>query len=244
MSPALKPERDERLVPPPERVTGGERPAEPLSRSTEPRVSQYGEPTVEILDLFPRQGEWTEVDFLRLPDRARYEFVDGRVEQLSMPEYSHQFIVRFLFRVLDAFTSRTRVGEALFAPLRVRLPVGNYREPDIVFVKAGFKPTPQGYADNADLVMEVVSPSKEDRQRDLVEKRADYARAGIPEYWIVDPESRTITVLVHTAGDYREAAIHREGEFAKSFLLSGFSVDVSACFAAGDEGAAFERGER
>ena len=85
--------------------------------------------------------------------------------------------------------------------------------------------------------MEIVSESKDDRERDVVEKRKDYAQAGIPEYWIVDPETETITVLTLLAGQ-TEYAVHGEfkpGRTATSKLLDGFAVDVAACFAAGKE---------
>jgi Uma2 family endonuclease len=92
----------------------------------------------------------------------------------------------------------------------------------------------QEYPTHAELVMEVVSGSSSDRKRDLVEKREDYAAAGIPEYWIVDPAERTITVLALAGTAYREAGVYRPGGKAVSVLLEGFEIDVSACFAAGD----------
>ncbi|MFO0956477.1 MAG: Uma2 family endonuclease [Isosphaeraceae bacterium] len=68
----------------------------------------------------------------------------------------------------------------------VRLGPDKIREPDIVFLLAEHADRiGKQVLEGADLVMEVVS---EDRRRDLVEKRADYAEAGIPEYWIIDPE--------------------------------------------------------
>ena len=63
------------------------------------------------------------------------------------------------------------------------------------------------YWDGADLVMEVVSGDPESRERDHARKRLDYAQAGIPEYWIVDPQEKQITVLSLHRGEYR---IHAE----------------------------------
>ena len=87
--------------------------------------------------------------------------------------------------------------------------------------------------EGADLVMEVVSGSDDDRRRDLVTKRSEYEQAGIPEYWIIDPREGRITVL-HLDGD--SYAVHGEfarGSRATSVLLPGFSVDVSEALAAG-----------
>ena len=76
--------------------------------------------------------------------------------------------------------------------------------------------------------MEVVSPDNPDR--DVVDKRLDYAEAGIPEYWIVNPLDETVTVLVLADGTYREHGVFRPGAHAGSAVLSGFSVDVRESF--------------
>jgi Uma2 family endonuclease len=82
------------------------------------------------------------------------------------------------------------------------------------------------YWDGADLVMEVVSP--DDPERDNVLKREDYARAGIPEYWIVDPAQRAVTVLVRQAGGtYHEQSRCAPGA-VQSTLLAGFQIDAGA----------------
>jgi Uma2 family endonuclease len=79
--------------------------------------------------------------------------------------------------------------------------------------------------------MEVVSP--DDPERDLVIKKEEYARAGIPEYWLVNPLTETITVYVLDEGleSYREAGIFAKGQDAASVLLEGFTANVSEVFA-------------
>lgn len=80
----------------------------------------------------------------------------------------------------------------------------------------------------ADLAVEVVSP--DDPARDYEEKRADYAAAGIAEYWIVDPEHATITVLSLRGDEYSEHGLFASDEVATSPLLEGLAVDVAAVF--------------
>ena len=81
--------------------------------------------------------------------------------------------------------------------------------------------------DGADLVMEIVS--EDDRRRDLEIKREEYAQAGIPEYWIVDPQEEMITVLVlkPRKKTYMVHGVFGKGDRATSKLLPGFSVDVT-----------------
>ena len=73
-----------------------------------------------------------------------------------------------------------------------------------------------------------ISPDNPDR--DIVDKRMDYAEAGILEYWIVNPMDETVTVLVLAGGEYREHGVFRPGQHADSLRLSGFSVNVRETF--------------
>ena len=148
-----------------------------------------------------------------------------------MPTKSHQRLVAALFRLLTAYLASHPRGEAIFAPYRVQLWPGKFREPDIVFLLTEHASRfGDDYARGADLVMEVVSP--DDRRRDLETKRREYAQAAIPEYWIVDPETQRITVLTLAGAEYAVHGDFAAGEQATSALLPGFTVDVAAIFAA------------
>ena len=123
-------------------------------------------------------------------------------------------------------------GEALFAPLRLRIRHGKFREPDLLLVRDARDARSGGrFWTGADAVVEVVSPDE-----DLVHKRRDYAEAAVPEYWIVDPGTETITVLELGEGGYVEHGVYGRGERAGSPSLPGFGMDVGRVFhAAGGE---------
>ena len=182
----------------------------------------------------PTQGTWTEDAYLSLNTNRLAELSDGYLELLPMPTILHQLIVKYLFHLLDAFVIAQATGETLFAPLPVRLWPGKMREPDIMYFRPNrllnLKQPPNG----ADLVMEVVSGSPDDRERDLKTKRAEYAKARIAEYWIVDPDERKITVLTLGKKTYRVHGVFGHGSTATSVLLPGFAVNVAATFAAGE----------
>jgi Uma2 family endonuclease len=188
----------------------------------------YGEPTWDIARLYPAQGTWTEQEYLNLNTNQLVEYSNGFVEFLSMPKMTHQLIALFLYRLLHSFVSARTLGTVAAASLSVQLWQGKYREPDVLFMlKEHRSRITEDYWIGADLVMEIVSGSNNDRHRDLVEKREEYARAGIPEYWIVDPELGQITVLILAGSAYTVHGVFGLGQQATSRLLPDFAVDVT-----------------
>lgn len=204
-----------------------------VSQPRPPRP-QAGEPTWEIAHLFPRQGHWTEAEYLALDTNQLVELSDGYLEVLPMPLPFHQLIVDFLHTLLKQHVAEHSAGRVLFAPLPVRLWPGKFREPDILYLRPERIRNLRRYPEGADLVMEVVSEGQENRERDLVAKPADYAKAGIQEYWIVDPENKSIKILVLDQGGYRVHGEFGLNDTATSVLLPGFEVKVADAFAAGE----------
>ena len=183
-----------------------------------------------VLDLAPIQGLWTEAQYLKLTDYSRrlLEFTDGSIEVLPMPTDRHQVISRFLLFALFTFVQQIG-GTVLYAPLRLQIRAGKFREPDLLLVRDANDPRRQNaYWLGADLVVEIVSP--DDPERDTKVKRAEYAEACILEYWIVNPENETITILRLEGERYAEHGIFGRGDTASSALLTGFVVHVNAVF--------------
>ena len=189
------------------------------------------EPTWDIAKLFPDQGAWSEEEYLMLPGNRLVEYSHGIVEVLPMPSYTHQMVVAWLYELLREFIVHRNLGRVIFAPLRVRLWAGKYREPDLmVMLEENRHRIFQQYWDGADLVMEIVSP--DDPSRDLETKRREYAVAGIREYWLVNPINATIVVFTLPEGEqrYEIHGVYLRDTVAESVLLPGFKVDVTACF--------------
>ena len=190
-------------------------------------MEELAEPAWEIASLFPAQGNWSEEEYLALDTNHLVEFSDGRVEVLPLPSDRHQAIVTFF---LLAFVAYAKKGGGIVrpAPLRVRLWPGKVREPDVVFLLAEHDAwRHEEYWEGADVVVEVVSGSSQDQRRDLVTKRQEYAQAGISEYWIVDPDRATITVLTLVGSEYGEHGRFTRNEVAASSHLPGFQVAVN-----------------
>lgn len=189
------------------------------------------EPAWDIAHLFPLQGSWSEGDYLALETNHLVEFSDGTIEVLTMPSERHQDIVFLLATLLIAFVATKRLGKVLIAPFRIRLRENKYREPDVMFMLAENRDKRASqYWQGADLVMEVVSP--DDPKRDTEVKLKEYAEAGIPEYWLVNPLTNSISVytLREGADAYHVHGKFEAGTIASSVLLAGFTVDTSKVF--------------
>jgi Uma2 family endonuclease len=156
------------------------------------------------------------------------EFTDGHIEILPMPTDKHQTVSQFLLTALIAFITPLG-GKVHYSPLRLRIRQGKFREPDLLLVKDAKDPRRQNrFWIGADLTMEVVSEDKP--SIDLIDKRHDYAEGGVPEYWIVNPQDETITVLKLDGSVYVEHGLFHRGDTATSLVLLGFSVSVDAVF--------------
>jgi Uma2 family endonuclease len=197
-------------------------------------VSRRGTPTWEMALQYPNQGDWCEHEYLMLDTERLIEFTDGVLEFLPVPNFSHQDMMLFLYETLKAHLKSTRSDNRVYvAPCPIRLRDGQFREPDVFVVSPNRMTDRKTPSDAADLVVEIVSEGKEARERDLVIKRKDYAEAGIPEYWIVDLETTTVSVLTLDGKEYRTHGEFHPGDTADSVLLDGFAVDVQAVFDAG-----------
>lgn len=172
-------------------------------------------------------------EYLELKGNHLVEFSNGIVEVLVMPTMAHQLIVLFLCDALRTFVQGSKLGKVLVALFRIRLWENKYREPDVMFMRSenAVRMSNESW-DGADLVMEVVSD--DDRRRDVQTKRFEYARAGIPEYWIIDPRDSRVTVLKLEGQKYIAHGEFTPGQRAASALLEGFGVGVSETFAAAE----------
>jgi Uma2 family endonuclease len=198
--------------------------------SIDPKSPRPGEPVWQLATMFPRQGTWSVDEYLQLDAGRLVEFDNGTIEVLEMPTLEHQRVVQFLYRCLFAIVTPNRLGEVFVAPLPVRLWEGKYREPDVIFLSS-HRQTDHGYPDGADLVIEVVSDDAESRRRDLRIKPPEYARAGVREYWIVDPRDAVIIMHRLTGQEY-STSIHKPGEPVASGLIPSFNLLVDDVLAA------------
>jgi Uma2 family endonuclease len=197
----------------------------------------------QILDIIradhvpgPPQGQWTVESMDALPDDGvHYELVEGVLYMTPPPTPEHQSIVGLIFYALMTHVQRAGLGRVYQAPIGVELAPQSAPEPDIVVVlKANLNAIigVKRIVGVPDLIVEVASPSTAAYDRDAEEgKQGMYARAGVPEYWIVNPITRTVDVLVLEDDAYQQIGTFQGSDVLPSRVVPIFPVTVAEFFA-------------
>jgi Uma2 family endonuclease len=174
-------------------------------------------------------------DYLAIPpDGRRHELIDGEHYVSPAPNLRHQTIVANLHFALAEVVRRSGLGWLWPAPVDVKLSQADVVQPDLVFLtqEHGKRRAGTHLEGPPDLAVEVLSPSS--RREDEVFKRHLYDRAGVAEYWIVDPELETVKVYRRSAGSGFERAVElsaERGERLETPLLPGLSLPLAELFA-------------
>ena len=182
---------------------------------------------------WPAQGEWTYEDYLRLPDDGqRYEVIRGVLYVAPSPNYDHQLAHWRLSHALSNHIVEHNLGVLLSAPFDVILPEGIATpvEPDLLFIKEENRPRrgDKNFQGVPDLLVEILSPST--RSYDRKTKLAAYRDAGVPELWLVDPQTLSVVIYGRKDGQFSELERGGEGNEVGSVVLPGFRVKVGELF--------------
>jgi Uma2 family endonuclease len=176
-------------------------------------------------------GTWTYEDLFSLPDDGRrYEIIEGELYEMPVPNWDHAItIVNLLALLIPVIHSLG--GQVVTAPLDVFFEGADPVQSDIVVllpdsaaIGAG-----RGVEGAPDLLIEILSPAN--RGHDLLTKRALYARAGVREYWIVDPASRTVEILALDRDAFHTAQRASGDDAVISSLLGDATFPLAAIFA-------------
>ena len=176
-------------------------------------------------------GGWTYQDLLSLPnDGRRFEIIEGELYEMPSPSWDHATtimnLIALLLPVVSALQATLRT-----APLDVFFPGADPVQPDLVVLlpDGSADPSRRGLEGSPDLIIEILSPSN--RSHDLVTKRALYSRAGVREYWLVDPSERTVEILTLDRDAFRPAQRATGEEVLVSPLLGNAAFPLEAIFA-------------
>lgn len=182
--------------------------------------------------IWPAQGKWTYEDYLKLPDDGRrFEIIEGVLYVTNAPNIDHQFVVLEVSRQIGNFVIEKKLGFVLPAPFEVHLSTSTRPVlPDVIFLKNEHWPsTGVGYFEGTpDLLVEVLSPST--RRTDQVIKFSVYEQAGVPEYWIVDPKTRSVQVFVLSGREYGLLGEFVGEDVVRSYVLEGLQIVTRTLF--------------
>jgi Uma2 family endonuclease len=180
-------------------------------------------------------GEWRYEDLVQLPDDGkRYEIIEGALYEMPAPGVDHATIVMNLIALLLPII--TEMGGRLFtAPIDVRFHGADPVQPDLLAVLPGWSGALRlrSVTGAPDLLIEVLSPSN--RGHDLLTKRALYARAGVREYWIVDPAGKTVDILMLDRDAFHTVQRASGENSVISSLLEDTAFPLTAIFAGVDQ---------
>ncbi len=178
----------------------------------------------------------TYADYLEWPNEsAIVEWKDGEIIEYMPPTDRHQDVTGSLFNLIGDFVRLQELGVVRVAPFEVKLwPDGPAREPDILFISRDrlSQLTPQRFEGGPDLVIEIVSSSS--ARADRVEKFIEYERAGVREYWVIDPrqgKEQAEFYQLDANGRFETIALDENGVY-QSVALPGLTLDPAMLRAA------------
>jgi len=178
--------------------------------------------------------KFTYDDYRTAPEDERYELLEGELLMVPAPNFAHQRISSNIEFILQRFVRQHDLGIILSAPFDVVLSEERVFQPDILFVSRERLSiiNPENIRGAApDLVVEILSPAT--AERDRFYKRSVYARYGVKEYWIVDPEAGTIEVTKLGEKDLETVKVYGKHESLKSPLLEGLTIQMDEVFSQG-----------
>ena len=160
----------------------------------------------------------------------RHEIIDGELVVTPSPIPHHQDVSGNIFFALQQVVRAQKLGKVYSAPIDIRFTPDNVLIPDIIFIAQDRLHLigPRAVDAPPDLVVEILSLGT--HRRDLTVKRDLYAQFGVHEYWVVDPEARTVSVLSLTGDRYEPVPPGDDGAIA-SRVLPGLTLALNAVFA-------------
>ncbi|MEW6572047.1 MAG: Uma2 family endonuclease [Bacillota bacterium] len=172
----------------------------------------------------------TYEDYRKLPEGAPYQLIGGELVLTPAPGTYHQIIsMKLGFQMVD-FVSKNGLGIVLYAPIDVYLEETETYQPDIIFIAQERMEIIEPARVNGapDLVVEILSPTT--AYYDLRKKYKIYEKSGVKEYWIVDPEEKSVQVFVLKEGKFAlDQDVAGQGAVS-SRIIEGFTVPLETIF--------------
>ncbi len=182
-----------------------------------------------VLAIIKNKNIYTENDYMKLPEGAPYELINGKLTFIPSPKYPHQDAVGNLFAALLYFVKTYKMGIVRVAPLDVHLDKENIVQPDILFLSNERMDRRKDYIYGApDLMVEILSKGTKNKGQKT--KLALYEKHGVLEYWLVDTDKHTVEVHVLKQGKFIKKAMLQKQDTLVAEVIPGFETAVSNIF--------------
>jgi len=173
---------------------------------------------------------FADLERIRETSDEQFELIEGALFVTPSPSPLHQMVSRRLSKLLDAAIPDSSIGEFFYAPLDVYFDDQTVLQPDLlVFLRDRIELVGEKNIQGPPtLAIEIVAPSTGGRDRGI--KRDLYARYGVLEYWLVDPEARTVTIFGELSGGHygREEL---SSDVSTSLIVPNLSANLTELFA-------------
>ncbi|MDI3501428.1 MAG: hypothetical protein PWP22_1199 [Thermoanaerobacter sp.] len=188
-----------------------------------------------FMPLPEKNKKYTYADYLTWSEEERWEIINGVPYLQAAPTWQHQAVLLELARQFANYL-QDKSCRVFTAPFDLRIPEANEKDeettnvvqPDIIIIcdNSGLKKT--GYYGVPELIIEVVSPST--GQKDKIEKFNLYEKAGVKEYWIVEPDEKVVMVFTLEEGRYGRPQMYSEEDKVKVSIFDDLVIDLKPVF--------------
>jgi Uma2 family endonuclease len=188
-----------------------------------------------FMPLPEKNKKYTYADYLTWSEEERWEIINGVPYLQAAPTWQHQAVLLELARQFANYL-QDKSCRVFTAPFDLRIPEANEKDeetinvvqPDIIIIcdNSGLKKT--GYYGVPELIIEVVSPST--GQKDKIEKFNLYEKAGVKEYWIVEPDEKVVMVFTLEEGRYGRPQMYSEEDKVKVSIFDNLVIELKPVF--------------
>ena len=168
-------------------------------------------------------------EYEKLPEGPPQQLIEGEIITSPAPTPFHQLIIGEIYSSIKKFANRNKSGKVLLSPIDVYLKNDEVYQPDIIFIsnekKEIIKDNIKGVPD---LIVEVLSPSN--AYYDLTHKKNIYEETGVKEFWVVDPNEKTVEIYENVNGTFIPFSKSKTSGTVNSKILSGLKIEIEKIF--------------
>jgi len=188
-----------------------------------------------FMPLPEKNKKYTYADYLTWSEEERWEIINGVPYLQAAPTWQHQAVLLDLARQFANYL-QDKSCRVFTAPFDLRIPEANEKDeetinvvqPDIIIICDNSRLKKTGYYGVPELIIEVVSPST--GQKDKIEKFNLYEKAGVKEYWIVEPDEKVVMVFTLEEGRYGRPQMYSEEDKVKVSIFDDLVIDLKPVF--------------